>query len=152
MENSEVVLQKGCVKVPNFDFNALSQVIDTVNGESKIPNPYLNNYILESLFQLMDAQMHPIFHSVWNEFEKNFNPHGRRSNIVLFFSFCSGGRSNAHADVEDVKIFGLYGKTIYIINGNEYIVTQGDLLHIPKNTVHRGIGISPRIIGSYGIW
>tara|TARA_B100001996_G_scaffold362471_1_gene330012 strand:- start:896 stop:1360 length:465 start_codon:yes stop_codon:yes gene_type:complete len=151
MENSEVRLEK--INVPSFDFNSLAGVIDSIDCESKVTNHTNTKYILESPFQLgKNVQKHPIFWPIWETFEKQYNQQRYMSDMVLFFSFCAGGRSNAHRDIEDVKIFGLYGKTIYIVEGKEYTVNRGDLLHIPRNALHRAIGITPRIVGSYGIF
>jgi|TARA_R100001460_G_scaffold35691_1_gene68550 quercetin dioxygenase-like cupin family protein len=148
-----VRLHKNYIKSDDFDFNILAEVIDTVNNNSFISSNHMFEKILESCFQLRNVQVHPFFHNIWNNLEKIHNPNGQKnSSIDIFFSFCGGGRSIAHTDFEDVCIFGLYGRTIYLINNKEYYISKGDLLFIPKNTVHRGIGITPRIIGSYGTW
>tara|TARA_R100000742_G_C4240730_1_gene60483 strand:+ start:297 stop:752 length:456 start_codon:yes stop_codon:yes gene_type:complete len=148
-----VKLYKNYINVDNFDFNTLSEVIDQTNSQSVISSNYLNDQILESCFQLKGVQNYYFFKNIWKTLEKQHNSTGaKNSSIDIFFSFCAGGRSIAHADFEDVCIFGLYGKTIYLIDNKEYPLLKGDLLFIPKNTVHRGVGITPRIIGSYGTW
>ena len=153
MTGDKVILYKGYIKLNDFDFNLLAEVIDTVNNNSFISSNHMFEKILESCFQIKGVHGHPFFHDIWSNFERLHNPNGQKnSSIDIFFSFCSGGRSIAHSDFEDVCIFGLYGKTIYVINNEEYNVVKGDLLFIPKNTIHRGIGITPRIIGSYGTW
>ena len=153
MTGDKVILYKGYIKLNDFDFNLLAEVIDTVNNNSFISSNHMFEKILESCFQIKGGHGHPFFHEIWSNFERLHNPNGQKnSSIDIFFSFCSGGRSIAHSDFEDVCIFGLYGKTIYVINNEEYNVVKGDLLFIPKNTIHRGIGITPRIIGSYGTW
>jgi|TARA_R110002020_G_scaffold20368_1_gene69479 quercetin dioxygenase-like cupin family protein len=153
MTGDKVILYKGYIKLNDFDFNLLAEVIDTVNNNSFISSNHMFEKILESCFQIKGVHGHPFFHEIWSNFERLHNPNGQKnSSIDIFFSFCSGGRSIAHSDFEDVCIFGLYGKTIYVINNEEYNVVKGDLLFIPKNTIHRGIGITPRIIGSYGTW
>ena len=153
MTGDKVILYKGYIKLNDFDFNLLAEVIDTVNNNSFISSNHMFEKILESCFQIKGVHGHPFFHDIWSNFERLHNPNGQKnSSIDIFFSFCSGGRSIAHSDFEDVCIFGLYGKTIYVINNKEYNVVKGDLLFISKNTIHRGIGITPRIIGSYGTW
>ena len=153
MVEDKVRLYKGYIKSDDFDFNLLAEVIDTVNNNSVISSNHIYEKILESCFQLKGAHVHPFFHNIWNNLERIHNSNKQKnSSIDIFFSFCSGGRSIAHADFEDVCIFGLYGKTVYLINNKEYNMVKGDLLFIPKNTIHRGIGITPRIVGSYGTW
>ena len=49
-------------------------------------------------------------------------------------------------------IVGLYGKTLYIIDEKNYIIEKGDMIKIPKGVVHRGIGLEPRIILSFGVY
>lgn len=153
MVKDKVCLYKNYIKSEDFDFNLLATVIDTLNSNSLISSNYMYERILESCFQLRNTQAHPFFHDIWNNLEKLYNPNrNKNSSIDIFFSFCSGGRSIPHSDFEDVCIFGLYGKSIYVINNKEYNIVKGDLLFIPKNTIHRGIGITPRIVGSYGTW
>ena len=148
-----ILLNKNYINVDGFDFNTLAEVIDHTNSKSVISSNYLNEQILESCFQLKGSQTHSFFKNIWTTLEKQYNPTGSKdSSIDIFFSFCAGGRSIAHADFEDVCIFGLYGKTIYLINNKEYPLSKGDLLFIPKNTIHRAVGITPRIVGSYGTW
>jgi len=148
-----IKLYKNNIKVDKFDFNTLANVIDQTNSKSIISSNYLNHAILDSCFQLKEAHHHPFFKDAWEALEKQYNPTGsKKSSIDIFFSFCAGGRSIAHKDFEDVCIFGLYGKTIYLINNKEYPVLKGDLLFIPNNTIHRAVGITPRIIASYGTW
>tara|TARA_B110001454_G_scaffold198291_1_gene202324 strand:- start:89 stop:592 length:504 start_codon:yes stop_codon:yes gene_type:complete len=158
----EVKFYKDYFKAKDFDFNLLANVIDTSNTSTVISSNYFNDYILESCFQVKDIQggtfkgyrrIHPYFENIWKKLEEKHNSSkSRKSSIDIFFSFCAGGRSIAHEDYDDVSIFGLYGKTIYLINDVEYSIEKGDLIFIPKGTIHRAIGITPRIIGSYGTW
>ena len=48
-------------------------------------------------------------------------------------------------------MLGLKGKTLYKVGDKQFTVEKGDVLHIPKNTFHSGIGLSPRIILSFAI-
>jgi len=63
-----------------------------------------------------------------------------------------GTRSTTHKDEYDVYILSCYGRTLYKVGYKEVILEKGDLLHIPKNTIHTAIGLDPRIILSLGIY
>ena len=152
-QNSEVKFYKNYLNVDDFDFNTLANVIDTVNARSLISSNYMNDLVLEACFQIRVIQSHPYFNNIWENFEREFNKDkSKESSIDIFFSYCAGGRSISHRDREDIYIFGLYGKTIYIVEGEEYSICKGDLIHIPKGFLHRAIAITPRIIGSYSTW
>jgi quercetin dioxygenase-like cupin family protein len=81
-----------------------------------------------------------------------FNKENKKSDLFLFFSFTSGNKSITHRDEYDVFILGLYGKTVYKVEEEEFILEKGDLLSIKKNQLHKAIGLTPRIILSYGIY
>ena len=98
-----ILLNKNYINVDGFDFNTLAEVIDHTNSKSVISSNYLNEQILESCFQLKGSQTHSFFKNIWTTLEKQYNPTGSKdSSIDIFFSFCAGGRSIAHADFEDV--------------------------------------------------
>ena len=74
--------------------------------------------------------------------------------VDLFFSLTSQ-TGNTHFDGEDVFILGLNGKTIYRIyeeKNNDYCIEKGDIIFIPKNIKHKVIGLTPRIIASFGFF
>ena len=83
---------------------------------------------------------------------KQFNKENKKSDLFLFFSLTSGNKSITHRDNYDVFIISLYGKTIYTIEEKEFFLEKGDLLCIKKNQLHKAMGLTPRIILSYGIY
>jgi ribosomal protein L16 Arg81 hydroxylase len=139
--------------VKEFDFNSLINLLDTNDIESTFACANVhNNYVLESPFKILNAQKDKYFNDLFIYLNKEFNTKNLKSDIYLFFSFTSGGKGLAHSDVEDVHIVGLHGKTMYIVENKEHLVEKGDLLIIPKGVAHRAIGLSPRIILSFGIY
>ena len=49
------------------------------------------------------------------------------------------------------SLYDLLNKTLYKLDDKHFTVEKGDVLHIPKNTFHSGIGLTPRIILSFAI-
>ena len=70
----------------------------------------------------------------------------------MFFSFKSGATSITHKDQEDVYIIGAMGRTLYKVDDSEFMVEKGDLLKIPANTLHTAIGLTPRVVLSFGTY
>jgi len=136
---------------PVFDFNKLSQFLDKNNFKSIISSNYLNYFILESVFQIRSIQNTSEFNSVFNELNKNFNKESLRSDLDIFFSMVSGASSITHSDNYDVFIINLFGKVVYKVGNDIITLEAGDLIHIPKNIIHKAIGLTPRIILSFGI-
>jgi quercetin dioxygenase-like cupin family protein len=64
----------------------------------------------------------------------------------------SGNKSITHRDQVNVYILNLFGKTLYYIEDKEYILEKGDLLFIPKNSLHKAIGLTPRICLSFTVY
>tara|TARA_R110002012_G_scaffold97381_2_gene234039 strand:- start:3700 stop:4167 length:468 start_codon:yes stop_codon:yes gene_type:complete len=136
-----------------FDFNNLAILADELGAESEFASSLVkNNYILESPMKINFIGEHSFFNEIVKFLNIEFNKKNLRNNTSLFFSFTAGGKGLPHKDNEDVTIVGLYGKTIYIIEDKHYIIEKGDMIHIPRGTPHRGIGISPRIIMSFGVY
>lgn len=148
----KVKFTKGFFVFDKFDFNDLSNIIDKTNSNTVISSNYVYERILESCFQVKHVENNKFFSRMFEQLNTKFNKNKLNASIDLFFSFCAGGRSIAHKDIENVVIFGLYGKTIYLIDGKDYTVEKGDILFIPKGITHRAIGVTPRIIGSFGTW
>jgi ribosomal protein L16 Arg81 hydroxylase len=136
---------------PVFDFNKLSQFLDKNNFKSIISSNYLNDFILESVFQIRSVQNTSEFNSVFNELNKNFNKESLRSDLDIFFSMVSGASSITHSDNYVVFIINLFGKVVYKVGNDIITLEAGDLIHIPKNIIHKAIGLTPRIILSFGI-
>ena len=135
-----------------IDFNFISNILDKNNFISKISSNWMDSFILESVFQIKEVENDIFFKELYNELNNKFNKENKKSDLDLFFSFASGNKSITHRDDYDVFIIGLYGKTLYKIENEEFYVEKGDLLLIKKNELHKAIGLTPRIILSYGIY
>jgi ribosomal protein L16 Arg81 hydroxylase len=136
-----------------FDFNELTNLIDRNGFQSEFTSDNVNkNYILECPIKIKNVESDSFFNNIYFFLNKEHNIKNLKTNIFLFFSFTGGGKSLAHKDEENVIIIGLYGKTMYIIKDKEYLIEKGDLIKIPKGIVHRAVGLSPRIILSFGIY
>jgi ribosomal protein L16 Arg81 hydroxylase len=136
---------------PAFDFNKLSEFLDKNNFISVISSNYLNNYICESVFQIREIQKTKEFNSVFNKLNTEFNKNNFKTDLDIFYSLVSGACSVSHEDEYSVVIINLYGKVVYKLADNIVTLNPGDLIKIPKKTFHKAIGITPRIVLSFGI-
>jgi quercetin dioxygenase-like cupin family protein len=152
MEEDNTLIKNYFNLPEEFNFNFIGEILEKTNCNSNISSNFIHERVFDSVFQIRKVEEFYLFKDIFHILQNKFNPNNKESNIDIFFSFVSGGRSIAHADIEDVCIFGLLGKTVYLINNKEYTVDVGDLLRIPKGTIHKAIGLSPRIIGSYGTY
>lgn len=147
------MLEKNKIHFPKqIDFNYLADFIGEGNFVSKITCPYQENFVMHSITQIRDIQYHNDFKELYKFCNDNYNLNNKPSNLMFFYSMKLGSPSVSHFDDEDVYIIGVYGKTFYKVGKDEYIVEPGDLLKIPANTVHTAIGLTPRIIISYGVF
>lgn len=135
-----------------FDFNELVLFMDKYNLESSIKSNYLNNYILQSSFDLRGIHNTDEFINIFNDLNNHFNLNKRKSDLEIFFSFTSGASGTSHKENYDVYIVGLLGNTVYKIEDKYFEVEKGDVLTIPKNTIHKSIALTPRIILSYAVY
>ena len=136
-----------------FDFNELANLLDRNGFQSEYTSDNVNQkYILECPIKIKNVETDFFFNQLYYFLNQEYNKKNLKSNVFLFFSFTGGGKSLAHQDLEDVIIIGLYGKTLYIIENKEYLIEEGDLILIPKGVVHRAIGLTPRIILSFGMY
>jgi hypothetical protein len=135
-----------------IDFNFISNILDKNNLFSKISSNWIEKFILDSVFQIKNVENDSSFVELYNVLNNKFNKENKKSDLDLFFSFVSGNKSITHRDDYDVFIIGLYGKTLYKVENQEFYVEKGDLLSIKKNELHKAIGLTPRIILSYGIY
>jgi quercetin dioxygenase-like cupin family protein len=108
--------------------------------------------MLESVFKIKNIENDYFFNEIFNLLNSTYNRNKKKSDMDIFFSFVSGGKSITHKDEYDVFILGLYGRTIYRVEEKEFFVEPGDLISIPKNKLHKAIGITPRICLSYGVY
>jgi hypothetical protein len=141
-----------CSFEENIDFNLLSNLLDRNNFSSTITSNYLNNYIFESVFKIDSVEKDSFFYELFNFLQKKLNENNAKSDLFLFFSLVSGNKSITHRDPYDVYILGAYGKTLYRVDNEDFLVEKGDLLYIPKNELHKAIGLTPRRSLSYGIY
>ena len=146
------LIKKNFIFEKEIDFNFISNLLDRNNLNSKISSNWIENFILESVFQIKKIENDVFFKELYNQLNSKFNKENKQSDLDLFFSFVSGNKSITHRDDYDVFIIGLYGKTLYKIENEEFYVEKGDLLLIKKNELHKAIGLTPRIILSYGIY
>jgi len=135
-----------------IDFNFLSKLLDNNNFESYISSNWLNSYVFESVFKISNVEKETFFKEIFNLLNEKYNQENKKSDLYIFFSMVSGTKSITHKDNYDVIIIGLYGTTIYRVENEHFTVEPGDLLRIPKNVIHKAIGLTPRIILSYGIY
>jgi mannose-6-phosphate isomerase-like protein (cupin superfamily) len=135
-----------------IDFNFLSNLLDRNNFETQFSSNWLNNYIFESVFKIQGIEKDNFFKEIFNLLNINYNKENKKSDLFIFFSLVSGNKSITHRDNYDVFIIGLYGKTIYKVENEYFTLEPNDLLIIPKNQLHKAIGLTPRISLSYGIY
>lgn len=135
-----------------IDFNFLSNLLDRNNFETQFSSNWVNNYIFESVFKMQNVEKDNFFKEIFNLLNTNYNKENKKSDLFIFFSLVSGNKSITHRDNYDVFIIGLYGKTIYKVENEYFTLEPNDLLTIPKNQLHKAIGLTPRISLSYGIY
>jgi hypothetical protein len=135
-----------------IDFNFISNLLDRNNLCSSISSNWIERFILESVFKIENVEKDVFFIDIYQMLNKQFNKENKKSDLFLFFSFTSGNKSITHRDNYDVFIISLYGKTIYTVEEKEFFLEKGDLLCIKKNQLHKAMGLTPRIILSYGIY
>jgi hypothetical protein len=151
MENN-IFINKFTQFDEDIDFNFISKLLDRNNFKSHVSSNWLAEYVFESVFQIKGVESDVTFNLNYLKFNNEFNKKNHKSSFDIFYSFVSGNKSITHRDDYDVYLLGLMGKTLYRIEGVDYILEKGDLLHVPKNKLHKAIGITPRIVLSYGIY
>jgi len=135
-----------------FDFNYLSSILNRNSLKSFYQNTYNAEKVLNHTVKVVDVQKDFYFHDLYEMFNFKYNTKKIKNNFILFASFSFGCVTEPHIDLEDVYILGLFGKTFYVVEDNEYIVEEGDLLKIDANKNHYAVSLSPRIVLSYGLW
>ena len=136
----------------NINFDYISKLIDTNNYRSVFSGNWNSDTVLNSSLLISNIEDNEDFKYLYDHLNEEFNKDNKKSNLHIFFSFKSGATSITHKDPEDVYIIGAMGKTFYKIEDKEYFVTKGDLLKIPANTLHTAIGLTPRIVLSFGLF
>ena len=146
------LIKKFCSFKEQIDFNFLSNLLDRNNFQSHLSSNYLNYFILESVFKIETIEKDLYFKNIFDLLNDTYNKDNKKSDLYIFFSLVSGNKSIAHKDEYDVYILGLYGKTVYKVEEEYFTLEEGDLLMVPKNSLHRAIGLTPRICLSYAIY
>lgn len=136
----------------DIDFNSIANLISSNNYESIFSSYWLNNHVLNSVFQIRNVENSLMFNTLFNKLNFDFNKNKLKSDLSLFLNFFSGASSHVHKDEYSVCILGLYGKTYYKIDNAEIIIEKGDCVFIPKEITHQAISLNPRIIASFGIY
>jgi hypothetical protein len=150
MKEKNLLIKNAINFSETVDFNFISKLINRNNFESHISSNWLNVYVLNSVFKITGVQKDPFFQDLYLKMNRDYNIEKIQSDLFIFMSMKIGGVSITHKDEYDVIIIGGYGKTLYIVEDEEYYVNVGDVLKIPKNYTHTALGITPRIIFSYG--
>jgi hypothetical protein len=150
MKEKNLLIKNAINFSENVDFNFISKLLNRNNFESYVANNWLNAYILNSVFKITGVQKDPFFEDLYLKMNRDYNIEKIQSDLFIFMSMKIGGASITHKDKYDVIIIGGYGKTLYIVEDEEYYVNPGDILRIPENYTHTALGITPRIIFSYG--
>ena len=150
MKEKNLLIKNAINFSENVDFNFISKVLNRNNFESYVANNWLNAYILNSVFKITGVQKDPFFEDLYLKMNRDYNIENIQSDLFIFMSMKIGGASITHKDKYEVIIIGGFGKTLYIVEDEEYYVNPGDILRIPENYTHTALGITPRIIFSYG--
>ena len=135
-----------------IDFNYISNLLENNNYTSIFSGNWHESYVLNGCVLIRDIGNNEDFNSLYNYLNKEFNKEDKKSNLYMFFSFKSGATSITHKDQEDVYIIGAMGRTLYKVDNSEFMVEKGDLLKIPANTLHTAIGLTPRVVLSFGTY
>tara|TARA_A100001391_G_scaffold38608_2_gene21369 strand:+ start:15496 stop:15942 length:447 start_codon:yes stop_codon:yes gene_type:complete len=135
-----------------LDFNQLTNLISEAHFESKQSSKWLENFILQGTIVVKNVHQHPAFKSIINKIVKEFQLQSRPMDVDLYVGFTQGASSNIHKDDYNVYLYNLYGRVIYNINKENYMLEEKDLISIKKGDIHQAIGLSPRITLSLGVY
>lgn len=135
-----------------IDFNFIADLVSNNHFEHIITGPHMERFVLDATYLIMNVQKDIAFRDIWSVLEQRYNTNKVKSNLHIFYSFMSGGKSTSHIDEETVVLTGAFGKTMYLIDDKEFLLEPGDVLHIKKGTRHKAISITPRIVLSYGLF
>jgi len=134
-----------------IDFNQLVNLFTKDTYETFVKDKHLSNYVLEGIFVIKDVHRSKIFFNLLEKCVKVFNLTDKKLDAFLFIGFSPGACTEVHKDNYDVLLYNLYGKTLYTVENETYILNPTDLLYIEKNKVHQGFSITPRITFSLGV-
>lgn len=152
-ENKVTLIKNFALLERKYDFNLLSQIMEENDLEVMYKTSAGN---LKDVFQMIAVNNCLEEFTTFIDFLRRLLKYERdkKDAVDLFFSFVSQV-GYTHADIEDVFIIGLEGKTIYRVFDNinkDYTIEKGDMIFIPKGLKHKVIGLTPRIIASIGFY
>ena len=136
----------------DIDFNFIATLLASQNLKSHFFSRWMEEYTLESVFQIKDVQKTKEFNQIFKDLNSAHNKKNVKSDLDIFYSYVPGAHSNTHADFYDVFIIGLKGRTLYKTVDKEYLVGPTDFLYLKKGTIHTAIALEPRIILSYSVY
>lgn len=154
IKNKKVTLVKNFVSFDkNYDFNL---VLDFLEKSDFDINCMGAANFFKSNFQVKKIENNfPNFIFLMNFIRKALNYKSTPEDEVDFFFSFKSNSGLSHRDREDVFIISLYGKTIYKIlddTNKIFLLEKGDMLHIPKNILHKVVSLSERIVISIGFF
>ena len=135
-----------------LDFNSLTNVMSEGHYQSKQSSKYLDEYILQGTVVVKNIHTHDYFKNIINKIIETNNLHNKKIDVDLYVGFTQGAASNIHVDNYDVYLYSLYGRTIYVVNKENYLLDENGLINIKKGEIHQAIGLSPRITLSVGVY
>lgn len=154
IKNKKVTLVKNFVSFDkNYDFNFILDFLE--KSDFNISCKETGNFF-KSNFQVQKIENNfPNFIFLLDFIKKSLNYKSTPEDGVDFFFSFKSNSGLSHRDREDVFIISLYGKTIYKIlddTNKIFLLEKGDMLHIPKNILHKVISVSERIVVSIGFF
>tara|TARA_R110002051_G_scaffold19550_1_gene54355 strand:- start:76 stop:522 length:447 start_codon:yes stop_codon:yes gene_type:complete len=136
----------------DIDFNFIANLLAAHDLKSLISSRWIGDYIADSVFQIKNVHNTKEFNQIFKDLNNRHNKKNLSSALDVFYSYVPGAHSNTHADLYDVFIIGLKGRTLYKTLDKEYLVGPADLLFLKKGTIHTAIALEPRIILSYATY
>ena len=155
IKNNKVTFIKDFTKFSKtYDFNFISEILNKY--DLQVFNTRDVGYAteLQRTFKIVNTSfVAKEFKIIENFLDKIFKyTKDDRDLMDIYVCFVSQV-SGAHQDMEDVFIINVKGSVIYQVSEEEekyYKLDEGDLIYIPKNVIHKAIGVTPRITISYG--
>tara|TARA_B100000900_G_scaffold412406_1_gene434119 strand:- start:1698 stop:2141 length:444 start_codon:yes stop_codon:yes gene_type:complete len=132
-----------------LDFNELFKLLSKDHYLSKIFEKEKN--VLHNVIKVENVHVDKFFQQLINKICIKLKIIDKAYDPFIFMSFVSGVSGFAHTDNCSVLLFNLYGETLYLVEGEKYIVCPGDLLYVEQGEWHQSVGLSPRITLSISI-
>jgi len=154
IKNNKVTFIKNFVLLTReYDFNLISSLLE--ENDLKVQQKTTMGD-LKDVFQMIKVSNTLKEFKIFFDFLSKLFKYERdqADEVDLFFSLVSQV-GTPHVDIEDVFIIGLKGTTIYRvfdIENKDYTIEKGNMIFIPKGIKHKVIGLTPRIIASFGFF